>query len=108
MSTSRRYTLSNIMNNAWMLVRRFGLTISQAMRKAWAVSKLKDAMRKGIVKFTYAKLDGSIRTAWGTLKESLLPPTAGSRKPNDTLVTYYDTDKQAYRCFKIANFIEMA
>lgn len=64
---------------------------------------------KRIVKFYFQKVDGSFREAYGTLAENLLPPTFGTgRKSSDTVQTYYDTEKQEYRCFKKANLIKMA
>lgn len=66
-------------------------------------------MKTGIVKFYFSKVDGSLREAYGTLKETMLPPTLGTgRKANDTLQTYFDTEKQEYRCFKKANLVKMA
>lgn len=101
--------LSKLMRQSWMLVKQYGFTMAEAMRQSWAIAKLRKAMRNGIVKFIYTKLDGSTRTAWGTLKENLLPATQGTgRKANETLVTYYDTEKSSYRSFKVANFVTMA
>ena len=66
-------------------------------------------MQGKIVKFYFQKVDGSLREAYGTLKESLLPATQGTgRKANDTLQTYYDTEKQEWRCFKKANLVRIA
>lgn len=108
MSTERKSTLANIMRRSWMLVKKYGFTMAEAMKQSWAIAKLQKAMRKGIVKFIYTKLDNTVRTAWGTLQESLLPASAGTgRKPNETLVTYYDTEKGSYRSFKAANFIKV-
>lgn len=109
MSTERKSTLAIIMRLAWQFVKRNGFTMSEALKCAWANIKLKMAMKERIVKFYFSKVDGSLREAYGTLKESLLPPTNGSgRKANDTLQTYFDTEKQEYRCFKKANLIKMA
>lgn len=109
MSNERKSILANIMRQAWILVKKYGFTMAEAMKQAWAISKLRKAMKKGIVKFLYTKLDGTARTAWGTLKENLLPASQGSgRKASETLVTYYDTEKESYRSFKIANFLRMA
>ena len=94
---------------AWQLVKRNGFTMSEALKVAWANMKLKAAMKNRIVKFYFQKVDGSIREAYGTLKESLLPPIKGtdSRKKSDTLQVYFDTEKQAYRSFKVANLIKI-
>lgn len=104
MATERRNQLSEIMNLAWQFVKRNGFTMSEAMKLAWANIKLKAKMQKSIVKFYFRKVDGTIREAYGTLKESLLPATTGSnRKSNPTVQTYFDTEKQEWRCFKVAN-----
>ena len=92
------------MRMAWQFVKRNGFTMSRALKQAWANVKLSAAMRNGIVKFYFQKVDGTLREAYGTLKAELLPPTEGTgRKPSDTVQVYYDTEKQAYRSFKKAN-----
>lgn len=110
MSTDRKNNLSELMKKSWQLVKMYGYTIADAMRRAWAISKLKKQMLQGIVKFMYIKLNGEVRTAWGTLKQDLLPQSASpsSRKPNETLFCYFDTEKQSFRSFKIANYIQPA
>ncbi len=109
MSTEKKNYLANIMRLAWSFARRNGFTMSEALKCAWRNFKLKAAMKDRIVKFYFQKVDGSLREAYGTLKESLLPPTLGTgRKANDTLQTYFDTEKNEYRCFKKANLVRMA
>jgi hypothetical protein len=63
-----------------------------------------------IVKFYFQKVDGSIREAYGTLNMNVVPATIGSdnRKKNDTVQTYYDTERQEWRCFKKANLLTIA
>lgn len=110
MSTERRNNLSELMRMAWQLVKVYGFTMAEAMRKSWALLKLKNAMHKGVVKFLYTKLDGTVRTAWGTLKADLIPQMSGNdnRKKNNSVFVYYDNEKSAFRCFKMANFLKMA
>lgn len=104
MSNERKNNLSELMRMAWQFVKRNGFTMSRALKQAWANMKLKAAMRDGIVKFYFQKVDGTLREAYGTLKAELLPKTEGTgRKPSDTVQVYYDTEKQAYRSFKKAN-----
>lgn len=104
-----RTELSELMHKAWQLVKTYGLSLSEAMHKAWMLFKLRKAMKSGVVKFYYEKLSGEIRTAWGTLKEDLIPATSGdNRKKNDSVQVYYDSEKQSYRCFKIVNLIKIA
>ena len=79
--------------------------------KGLGIFKLKWQMLRGIVKFFYTKVDGSTRMAWGTLKADLLPQQAEEskqKKLNDTVFCYWDTDKQAFRCFKIINYLKQA
>ncbi|WP_290099316.1 SH3 beta-barrel fold-containing protein, partial [uncultured Bacteroides sp.] len=56
------------------------------------------------------KVDGSVREAYGTLNEKLMPAIAGTdnRKKNDTVQTYYDTERQEFRCYKKANLLKIA
>lgn len=54
------------------------------------------------------KVDGSIREAFGTLKESLLPTTQGTeKKANSTLFTYFDSERESWRSFKRANILSI-
>lgn len=109
MSTARRNQLSEIMSLAWQFVKRNGMSMAEAMKAAWANIKLRASMMVGIVKFYFQKVDGSIREAYGTLKSSLVGETKGSeRKANPTIQTYWDTEKQEWRCFKKANLISLA
>lgn len=94
-------TLRQIMTLAWQFVKRNGFTMSEALKTAWANFKLKEDMKKGIVKFYFQKVDGTLREAYGTLFN--VPKTSGNRKSNPTVQVYFDTEKQEYRCFKKAN-----
>lgn len=109
MSTTLKNELSELMKKSWQLVKTYGISLSEAMKKVWALFKLRKAMKKGVVKFYFEKLDGTIRTAWGTLREDLIPATSGdNRKKNDSVQVYYDQEKAAFRCFKIVNLIRIA
>jgi hypothetical protein len=63
-----------------------------------------------IVKFYFQKIDGSIREAYGTLNANIVPATSGNdnRRKNQTVQTYFDTEKSEFRCFKKANLIRIA
>ncbi len=105
MSNERKSTLRNVMSLAWQFVKRNGLSLSEALTIAWRNIKLRAAMSSRIVRFYFRKIDGTIREAYGTLAERLTPATAGNstRRNNDTVQTYFDTEKQEWRCFKKAN-----
>nr|DAK21998.1 MAG TPA: hypothetical protein [Caudoviricetes sp.] len=97
------------MRIAWQLVRKNGFTMSEALKTAWLNFKLKMKMRYGIVKFYYQKISGEIREAYGTLRADLMPQTKGAdRKSNPTVQVYYDSERDGYRCFKIANLVKIA
>ena len=101
--------LRNIMQMAWQFVKRNGMTLAEGLKKAWQVFKLKAAMAKGIVRFYFRKVDGTIREAYGTLKAELMPEVKGedNRRKNDTVQVYFDTEKQEFRCFKLANIVTL-
>jgi len=102
-----REILSGIMRLAWQFVKRNGLSMSEALKVAWRNAKLKIAMRLRIVKFYFQKVDGTMREAFGTLSAKFIPTVAGSddRKKNDTVMVYFDAERQEWRSFKKANLI---
>lgn len=110
MNTTFKNSMRELMSKAWMLVKTYGYTLSEAMKQMWRIYKLKKAMTTKIVKFYYQKVDGSVREAWGTLCEALIPThtNGDGRKPSNSVQVYWDKEKDAFRCFKVANFISMA
>jgi hypothetical protein len=64
-------------------------------------------MRTRVVRFYFRKVDGTIREAWGTLRGDLIPTTGDDRKRNDTVQTYFDTERREYRCFKKLNLVSI-
>lgn len=109
MSIDRKRSLAEVMNLAWQFVKRNGFSMSEALKVAWANIKLRMAMKSRIVKFYFLKINGEIREAYGTLRANLIGETTGTgRKANDAIQTYWDTEKQEYRCFKKANLLRIA
>ena len=109
MATTLRNTLREVMQLAWQFVKKNGYSLSEALKVAWMNIKLKVQMKKRIVKFYFQKVDGSLREAFGTLSESVIPQTqSNGRKMNDTCQVYFDTEKSEWRCFKKANLIKVA
>lgn len=106
--TTFRENMRRLMLEAWQMVRRLSMTMSEAMRASWLHYKVKSAMHKGIVRFYFQKVDGTVREAYGTLKNDLCPETKGTgRKSGAMIQTYYDTKRQGWRSFKVANLIKM-
>lgn len=63
-------------------------------------------MKQEIVTFTFAKVDGTIRVARGTLRNDVLPQTKGTGRPTpENIQVYYDVDKKSWRSFKKDNLI---
>lgn len=110
MSTNFRNSMREVMSLAWSFVKRNGFSMSEALKTAWANLKLKSEMKKRIVKFYFKKVDGSVREAYGTLNEKLMPAVTGNdkRAKNDTVQTYFDTERGEFRCFKKANLMSIA
>lgn len=110
MSANFRNSMREVMSLAWQMVKKNGFSMSEALKTAWANLKLKSEMKKRIVKFYFKKVDGSVREAYGTLNEKLMPAITGTdkRAKNDTVQTYYDTERQEFRCFKKANLMSIA
>lgn len=110
MSNAFRSQISEVMCLTWQMVKRNGYSMSEALKTVWMNIKLKAAMKERIVKFYFQKVDGSIREAYGTLKDSLLPDSKGtdSRKKSDTVQTYFDTERGEFRCYKVANLVKIA
>jgi len=100
--------LSQLMKTAWQFFRTTGFEFSVCLKRAWANFKLLQALKKGIVKFYFQKVDGSIREAWGTLNEKYLSKHTGeesNRRRNETVQPYFDTECQEWRCFKKLNLV---
>lgn len=97
-----------VMKYAWQLFRVTGCAWRYCMIKAWQLYRLARKMREGLVVFYYQKTDGSIRKAVGTLKNIPAGATLGGKKvtkPSYKTLTYFDTEKGAFRSFKVENLI---
>ena len=77
-----------------------------AMRAAWEIDNFRDELRRGLVRFTYRKADGTDRTALGTTNPLLIPTAAVPKSPEIDiprerlgLITYYDLEKDSWRSF---------
>lgn len=77
--------------------------------------KLKDSLAKGETHFVFIKKDGTLRHAVGTTNLDLVPEQdkqfASSeeeeKKERVGMVTYYDLEKNAWRCCKSENIVEI-
>lgn len=81
-------------------------SFSEALKHAWKVIRLKMQLKKGEVTFMFKKVDGTIRTALGTL--NLITEKGEGNKskaPNFGQIAYFDLQKGQYRSFKAENLI---
>jgi len=106
MKTKANYK-SEIFKRAWVLFYESETEFSNCLKKAWRVFKLKKAMAKKVVAFTYKKVNGSIRYAKGTLQEVFIRDVKGGRKPNLRTLAYWDTEADGFRCFRIENLVRI-
>lgn len=72
-------------------------------------TEIKNTLREGTFKFKYTKVDGTERTATGTLNEGLLSDYGATPKGTGAettgVVNYYDIDAGGWRSFREENFI---
>ena len=104
-----REFLSSLMKEAHRMMKVAGITLSEALKRSWALAKLVQKMKKGVVKFYFQKIDGTIREAWGTLDSTRIENDLkhDTRAKNNSVQTYWDTEKQSWRCFKKLNIVTL-
>ncbi|WP_313029481.1 SH3 beta-barrel fold-containing protein [Soonwooa sp.] len=94
---------STVMQRAHYLFRTLNKAWSVCLKKAWALYKLNKEMKSHEVSFYFEKSDGTVRKAVGSLTNTYEKKT--DKTPNPFVFTYFDSEKNAYRCFKIENFL---
>lgn len=70
-------------------------------------------LRSDIVLFKFEKKDGSIRVAYGTRNPKIIAgiigtsaaTTGAKRPPREGFVTYFDMEKESFRCFSEERFL---
>ena len=58
-----RKTMTFICNTTWILIKQYGFTQSEGMKRAWQILRLKKSFKKCLVQFAFKKKDGSLRLA---------------------------------------------
>lgn len=99
---------SLVMKAAWSIVKKAEVqTISEALKLSWKAIKLKAAMAKGVMEFTFRKANGEIRKAIGTLQPEFInyESKGTTRQPCYSTVAYWDLERHAFRSFSIASLI---
>lgn len=95
---------SLVFKTAWQLNDKFS-NFSQALKHAWALIKLKKAMLTKVVEFKYRKVDGSIRTAIGTLQSKFVDYDYKGQVSSNKVLAYFDIEQNSFRSFKQENLI---
>ena len=94
------------MKTAHNLIKKLGLSLSEALVKAWKAIKFKERLKQGIEVFEFLKKDGSIRKAIGTLDLALFEYEAkGSTKENYSSIAYWDIEAEGFRAFSVENLV---
>lgn len=103
----KKEQLSKIMHTAWAVVKKEGVSISAALRMAWRSFKLAAKMKTKAVHFAFRKVDGTIREAVGTLADEFIKDREpkGDRARCYSVQTYFDIEKNEFRCFRIASLL---
>jgi len=99
---------SQVFSRAWQIVKNTGKSFAVSLSKAWQLYRLGKLMSKGNVKFTYEKVDGTLRQATGTLKDvSQFIKGGGNNDVNAKVFHYWDLGAVAFRCFKVENLVSI-
>ena len=113
MTTTARNQLRQVMNMAHSIYKATAGTRSwsDVLKNAWMVIKLQLKMRTKMVEFWYVKVStGETRQAFGTLIDTIINPlikNAPNYKRGKDCITYFDVQKQEFRCFKSYNLVKV-
>ena len=99
---------------SWALEQKVTPAVEEAMAETSELEELLEQLHSRIVRFSYRKMDGSLREAIGTLKPSVLDKLSANTKPRRRIssrsdcIVYYDLDREDWRCFCPENFVSMS
>ena len=105
------FAANHLRKNNPVVLRGQSITSSQALKYAWWFESFRAKLASGVYRFSYLKIDGTIREARGTLDLSRIPQdqlpkdTAVNHVPNYETVNYFDLDAASWRSFRLDNFI---
>ena len=94
-----------VFKRAYEIMKATGKQFAVCLSKAWAIYRFAKKLKNNEkVSFSYENKDGSLRRAYGTLK-NLKQTSNSTNKNNYKVFTYWDLEASAFRCFKIENLI---
>lgn len=98
---------SQVFLRAYEIMSSTGKSFAVCLSKAWQLYRLSLEMKtKEEVCFTYEKKDGTLRKAYGTLKD-VAQFVKGNGIQTPKVFNYWDLEAVAFRCFKVENFISV-
>ncbi|MFI3331826.1 MAG: SH3 beta-barrel fold-containing protein [Rikenellaceae bacterium] len=95
---------TKVFRRAHKLAQTTNETFAVCLAKAWAIYRLTRKMAQKVVKFSYKKVDGTLRTAKGTLR-NITHLVKGNGSDTPSTLRYFDVEAQAFRSFRIENLI---
>ena len=107
-------TANYLIKNNPVILKGSPIDSSRALKYAWWFARFRNKLATGVYRFSYFKIDGSIREAVGTLNPDLIPeehhPKSLSAARSDSSeiyssFCYFDLDQQGWRSFRIDLFI---
>lgn len=113
MTTTAKNQMRQVMNMAHSIYKATAGTRSwsEVLKNAWMVIKLQLKMRTKMVEFWYVKVStGETRQAFGTLIDTIINPLIKNNpnyKRGKDCITYFDVQKQEFRCFKSYNLVKV-
>lgn len=95
-------------------IRSRAIDSSLALNQMSRFEDVYDLLHGGIAHFWFRKTDGSLRSAYGTLDMSIVERHGGTPQGDERhelafsgTVSYYDLEKDAWRCFKADSIQEI-
>jgi WYL_2, Sm-like SH3 beta-barrel fold len=96
---------SRVFKRAYEIMKSTNKAFAVCLSKSWALYRLsKKLLSKDEVCFTYEKKDGSLRRAYGTLK-NVTQFIKGTGSATNKVFRYFDLEVSGFRCFKVENLI---
>ncbi|HEY9222325.1 MAG TPA: SH3 beta-barrel fold-containing protein [Lutibacter sp.] len=96
---------TKVFQRAYEILKSTGKSFAVCLSKAWALYRLsKKLFTKDEVCFTYEKKDGTLRKAYGTLK-NIAQLIKGTGQTNNSVFHYWDLQAVGFRCFKVENLV---
>lgn len=96
---------SKVFKRAYEIMKATGKTFAVCLSKAWQLYRLTKQMKvSDEVSFAYEKKDGSLRRAYGTLK-NVNQFIKGTGRTSTAVFRYWDLEFAGFRCFKVENLI---